>query len=72
MLAPKFTAKVQKELDIARAIVESTTTEEQIEEEEWDTSMVAEYGEEIFAYMRKLEVSLSDCEGRPAHLKEHD
>lgn len=58
MLAPKVTAKVQKELDIARAIVESTTTEEQIEEEEWDPTMVAEYGEEIFAYMRQLEVSL--------------
>ncbi|OIW29708.1 hypothetical protein CONLIGDRAFT_562556, partial [Coniochaeta ligniaria NRRL 30616] len=59
MLAPKFTAKIQKELDIARSIVESTTTEEQIEEEEWDTSMVAEYGEEIFAYMRKLEATLA-------------
>lgn len=58
MLAPKVTAKVQKELDIARAIVESTTTEEQIEEEEWDPTMVAEYGEEIFAYMRSLEASL--------------
>ncbi|KAJ9161194.1 Cyclin-like protein [Coniochaeta hoffmannii] len=55
MLAPKVTAKVQKELDIARAIVESTTTEEQIEEEEWDPTMVAEYGEEIFTYMRKME-----------------
>jgi hypothetical protein len=70
MLAPKFTAKVQKELDIARAIVESTTTEEQIEEEEWDTSMVAEYGEEIFAYMRKLEVSSIHNERRFACLKE--
>lgn len=61
MLAPKFTAKVQKELEIAAAIVESTTTEEQIEEEEWDTSMVAEYGEEIFSYMRKLEVGFVVC-----------
>lgn len=70
MLAPKVTAKVQKELDIARAIVESTTTEEQIEEEEWDPTMVAEYGEEIFAYMRKLEVSLY---ARATHASgEHD
>jgi hypothetical protein len=60
MLAPKVTAKVQKELDIAKAIVESTITEEQIEEEEWDPTMVAEYGEEIFAYMRKLEVNPAD------------
>ena len=39
-------------------------TEEELEEEAWDVSMVAEYGDEIFAYMRELEVisffSLSD------------
>jgi hypothetical protein len=57
VLAPKVTAKVQKELEAARAFVNANTTEEQIEEEEWDTSMVAEYGEDIFEYLRKLEVS---------------
>ncbi|KAB5545602.1 cyclin-like protein [Coniochaeta sp. 2T2.1] len=61
MLAPKVTAKIQKELDIARTIVEATTTEEQLEDEEWDPTMVAEYGEEIFAYMRKLESEPNLC-----------
>lgn len=57
MIAPKVTAMIRKELDLAKEYVDATTTEEQIEEEEWDISMVAEYGEEIFAYMRNLEVS---------------
>lgn len=69
MLAPKFTAKIQKELEIARTIVEATTTDEQIEEEEWDMSMVAEYGEEIFAYMRQLEVGSITRIMRPHTLK---
>ncbi|KAH0009350.1 hypothetical protein KCU78_g10770, partial [Aureobasidium melanogenum] len=29
-----------------------------IEDDQWDTSMVAEYGDEIFEYMRTLEKSL--------------
>lgn len=58
VLFPKFTNKAKKELAAAKEIVESARTAEDIEDELWDTSMVAEYGDEIFAYMRELEVSL--------------
>ena len=55
VLAPRYTSKVHKELAEAKLVVESTRTAEDIEDEQWDTSMVAEYGEEIFEYMRTLE-----------------
>lgn len=58
VLFPKVTQQVRRELALARQIVEATTTVEELEDEYWDTSMVAEYGEEIFQYMRELEVSL--------------
>ncbi|OJD13143.1 hypothetical protein AJ78_06366 [Emergomyces pasteurianus Ep9510] len=58
LLLPKVTQKVQRELAIAKQIVESTRTAEDIEDEAWDTSMVAEYGDEIFQYMRELEMRL--------------
>lgn len=57
LVAPKRTIKVQRELEQARLFVESNRPQEDIEEEDWDVSMVAEYGEEIFEYMRELEVS---------------
>lgn len=57
VLAPKVTMKVQKELDEAKIITERSLSQEDIDEEDWDVSMVAEYGEEIFSYMRDLEVS---------------
>ncbi|KAF1927720.1 G2/mitotic-specific cyclin 3 [Didymella exigua CBS 183.55] len=55
VLAPRVTAKTQHELEAAKRLVESTRSEEDIEDEQWDTSMVAEYGDEIFEYMHKLE-----------------
>jgi G2/mitotic-specific cyclin 3/4 len=58
VLFPKVTNKVKKELAIAKDIVENSRTAEEIEDEAWDTSMVAEYGDEIFQYMRELEVRL--------------
>ncbi|PGH03691.1 G2/mitotic-specific cyclin 3/4 [Blastomyces parvus] len=58
LLMPKVTQKVQRELSIAKEIVEATRTPEDIEDEAWDTSMVAEYGDEIFQYMRELEMQL--------------
>ena len=57
VLFPKVTNKVKKELAAAKDLVESQRSPEDIEDELWDTSMVAEYGDEIFAYMRELEVS---------------
>ena len=58
VLFPKATNKAKKELAAAKDLVENARTAEDIEDELWDTSMVAEYGDEIFAYMRELEVSL--------------
>ncbi|KAF2181934.1 hypothetical protein K469DRAFT_729072 [Zopfia rhizophila CBS 207.26] len=55
VLAPRVTAKSRRELEAAKQYVESHKTAEDIEDEQWDTSMVAEYGEEIFDYMRVLE-----------------
>ncbi|TKA76458.1 hypothetical protein B0A55_06109 [Friedmanniomyces simplex] len=55
VLAPKQSDKILKEIDDARVFVETTRSPEDIEDEQWDTSMVAEYGEEIFGYMRELE-----------------
>lgn len=57
VIAPRVTAKVQRELEEARLEVERTRPQDDIEEEMWDVSLVAEYSEEIFEYMRELEVS---------------
>lgn len=57
-LAPRITAKSQRELEAAKVYVETHKTTEDIEDEQWDTSMVAEYAEEIFEYMREQEVSI--------------
>ncbi|KAM7199217.1 Cyclin-like protein [Naviculisporaceae sp. PSN 640] len=55
LLAPKVTSSVLQELEAARQYVLDHVTEEEEQEELWDTSLVAEYGEEIFQYMRQLE-----------------
>ncbi|PSR94359.1 cyclin-like protein [Coniella lustricola] len=55
LIAPKKTLKVQKELQAAKMFVDTHRLPEDVEEEEWDVTMVAEYGEEIFEYMRELE-----------------
>lgn len=58
LLAPAVTASVEDELDLARDYVAAHQTEDEIEEEAWDVSMVAEYGDEIFTYMRDLETEM--------------
>lgn len=55
VLAPRITAKSKRELEAAKLFVEANKTPEDIEDEQWDTSMVAEYGDEIFEYMHSLE-----------------
>jgi G2/mitotic-specific cyclin 3/4 len=55
VLVPLNSRKVEQDLQVARLHVESTRTPEDIEDEQWDTSMVAEYGDEIFGYMKSLE-----------------
>lgn len=57
VMIPKLNTKVERELEAAKLIVEGSRTREEIEDDMWDTSMVAEYGDEIFGYMRELEVS---------------
>ncbi|KAH0493838.1 hypothetical protein TgHK011_000484 [Trichoderma gracile] len=58
IIAPRVSSRVQRELDEARIEVEQTITPEEVDEEMWDVSMVAEYGEEIFEYMRELEIKM--------------
>ncbi|KAF7585861.1 hypothetical protein BBP40_009962 [Aspergillus hancockii] len=58
MLFPKYTQQVKRELALAKQIVEATRTAEDIEDEFWDTSMVAEYSEDIFDYMREQEIKM--------------
>ena len=57
VVMPRMTAKIQMELDAARAVVEEAATPEELDEEAWDISMVTEYGDDINNYMRELEVS---------------
>jgi G2/mitotic-specific cyclin 3/4 len=56
VLNPRVNARVERELAAAKAWVDENITAEDVEDEAWDTTMVAEYGDEIFTYMRELEV----------------
>ncbi|KAK0639028.1 cyclin-like protein [Cercophora newfieldiana] len=58
LVAPKVTVGIERELEMAKVIVMQNQSEEEVEEEAWDVSMVAEYGDEIFTYMRQLESSM--------------
>ena len=59
VLFPKLNQKAKKEIAAAKDLIEGLKTQEELEDEAWDTTMVAEYGEEIFGYMKDLEVTLS-------------
>ena len=52
ILCPRYTVSDRKEL-----IEAGKDFKEICEDDVWDITMVAEYGDEIFGYMRKLEVS---------------
>ena len=56
VLAPRVNARVERELAAAKAWVNENISIEDLEDEAWDTTMVAEYGDEIFDYMREMEV----------------
>lgn len=56
MFPQKLTRRGQAELDAAKQYVDAHRTKEEEDEECWDVSMVAEYGDDIFAYCRELEV----------------
>ncbi|KAI1801038.1 cyclin-like protein [Daldinia bambusicola] len=57
MVPPKLTKKGAAEIAAAKEIVERKTSDVP-DEEEWDISMVTEYGEEIFSYMKEIEIDL--------------
>ena len=57
VLFPQYSQQVRRELALAKHIVESTRSAEEIEDEYLDTSMVAEYNDDIFTYMKEQEVS---------------
>lgn len=58
VLFPQVNNRVRKEISAAKQLVEATRSPEEMEDESYDTSMVAEYGDEIFDYMRQLEVKM--------------
>lgn len=58
VLFPQVNNRVRKELAAAKQLVDATRSPEEVEDESYDTSMVAEYGDEIFAYMQELEVKM--------------
>ena len=58
ILCPHMTQNTKLEISAAEELVLATRTIEEIEDESYDTSMVAEYGEEIFDYMKQLEIKM--------------
>lgn len=59
LVVPIVNQKVKRELAAAKLLIESKNRDEP-DDETWDTTMVAEYGDEIFQYMKELEVSTQD------------
>ncbi len=57
VLFPKANLKTRKELANATALMDAAKAAGELDDETWDTTMVAEYGDEIFQYMRELEVT---------------
>lgn len=56
LVVPIVNQKVKRELAAAKLLIESKNRDEP-DDEIRDTTMVAEYGDEIFQYMKELEVS---------------
>lgn len=59
LVVPTVNQKVKRELAAAKLLIESKNRDEP-DDEIRDTTMVAEYGDEIFQYMQELEVSTQD------------
>lgn len=57
MIYPKITAVTKREMLRAKEMVESSRSEEDVLEDFYDSSMVAEYSSEIFLHLRTKEVS---------------
>ncbi|KXJ93059.1 cyclin-like protein [Microdochium bolleyi] len=58
MFPPKIGRRGQAELEAAKLYVDAHRTKEEEDEECWDVSMVAEYGDDIFDYCRELELQM--------------
>ncbi|CEJ58251.1 Putative G2/mitotic-specific cyclin cdc13 [Penicillium brasilianum] len=58
MIFPRATAAMKREILHAQSFVEANQTEEEIEEDFYDSSMVAEYSTEIFEYLRYKEIAM--------------
>lgn len=58
VLFPQMNQRSRKEIAAAKQLVEATRSPEEVEDESYDTSMVAEYGDEIFEYMKQLELKM--------------
>lgn len=56
VIFPRITSVTKRQMLQAKAIVDSTRTEEDILEDFYDSSMVAEYSSEIFLHLRQKEV----------------
>lgn len=63
VLFPKANLKTRKELANATALMDTAKAAGELDDETWDTTMVAEYGDEIFQYMRELEVNSCSLDG---------
>lgn len=59
VLAPGFSDRDLVEIANAKAYVDTIRTPEDREDEEWDISMVSEYSEDIFLYMKDLETRMA-------------
>jgi hypothetical protein len=57
IIYPKITAVTKREMLRAKEMVESSRSEEDVLEDFYDSSMVAEYSSEIFLHLRTKEVS---------------
>jgi hypothetical protein len=57
-LFPRWSQKARREIAEATVLVESTRTQEDLDDEAMDPTMVAEYADEIFAHLRYLEVKM--------------
>ncbi|OQD90625.1 hypothetical protein PENANT_c001G06803 [Penicillium antarcticum] len=58
VIYPKMNAMTRRQMFLAKEIVESQLTEEDIIEDRYDTTMVAEYNEEIFLHLRNKEIDM--------------
>ncbi|KAJ5697955.1 hypothetical protein N7488_011639 [Penicillium malachiteum] len=58
IIYPMFSSNTKGQILQAKRIVDASRTPEEIEEEAWDPSMVAEYDAEIFLHLRQKEVAM--------------